>query len=102
MRAPDGFFSLRPPGARRLMRGLAPPKLRVIVAEDSEPYIREGKNAFCQFVKDCDPDLVPMDEVIVVNQKDEMLAIGRALMSRDEMLSFKKGLAVRVREGIKL
>ena len=102
MRAPDGFFSLRPPGARRLMRGLAPPKLRVIVAEDSEPYIREGKNAFCQFVKDCDPDLVPMDEVIVVNQKDEMLAIGRAMMSRDEMLSFKKGLAVRVREGVKL
>jgi 7-cyano-7-deazaguanine tRNA-ribosyltransferase len=102
MRAPDGLFSLRPPGARRLMRGFASPKLRVIVEADSEPFNREGKNVFCHFVKDCDPEVVPMDEVIVVNEKDEMLAIGRAIMVREEMLSFKKGLAVRVREGVKV
>jgi 7-cyano-7-deazaguanine tRNA-ribosyltransferase len=102
MRAPDGFFSLRPPGARRLMRGFAPPRLRVVVEDDSEPFNREGKNVFCHFVKDCDPEAVPGDEVIVVNKKDDMLAIGRALMLREEMLSFKGGLAVRVREGIKL
>jgi 7-cyano-7-deazaguanine tRNA-ribosyltransferase len=101
MRAPDGFFSLRPPGARRLMKGFPSPKLRVIVDEDSEPFNREGKNVFCQFVKDCDPEVAPMDEVIVVNEKDDMLAIGRALMIREEMLAFKKGLAVRVREGVK-
>ena len=101
MRAPDGFFSLRPPGARRLMQGFPSPKLRVMVDEDSEPFNREGKNVFCQFVKDCDPEVVPMDEVIVVNEKDDMLAIGRALMIREEMLAFKKGLAVRVREGVK-
>jgi 7-cyano-7-deazaguanine tRNA-ribosyltransferase len=101
MRAPDGFFSLRPPGARRLMKGFPSPKLRVIVDEDSEPFNREGKNVFCQFVKDCDPEVVPMDEVIVVNEKDDMLAVGRALMIREEMLAFRKGLAVRVREGVK-
>ncbi|MDD1756560.1 MAG: tRNA guanosine(15) transglycosylase TgtA [Methanomassiliicoccales archaeon] len=102
MRAPDGLFSLRPPGARRLMRGFATPRLRVVVADDSEPFNREGKNVFCHFVKDCDPEVVPMDEVIVVNEKDDMLAIGRATMVREEMLSFKKGLAVRVREGVKV
>jgi 7-cyano-7-deazaguanine tRNA-ribosyltransferase len=101
MRAPDGFFSLRPPGARRLMKGFPSPKLRVIVDEDSEPFNREGKNVFCQFVKGCDPEVVPMDEVIVVNEKDDMLAVGRALMIREEMLAFRKGLAVRVREGVK-
>jgi 7-cyano-7-deazaguanine tRNA-ribosyltransferase len=102
MRAPDGFFSLRPPGARRLLKGLAPPKLRVMVAEDSEQFNREGKNVFCQFVRACDPALVPMDEAIVVNLRDELLAIGRALLTGEEMLALRKGLAVRVREGIKL
>lgn len=102
MRAPDGFFSLRPPGARRLMRGFPSPRLRVVVAEDSEAFNREGKNVFCHFVKKCDPELVPMDEVVVVSERDDMLAIGRALLTRQEMLAMKKGLAVRVREGIKL
>jgi len=102
MRAPDGFFSLRPPGAKRLMKGFASPRLRVMVAEDSEAFNREGKNVFCHFVKDCDPGIVPMDEVMVVSESDALLAVGRALMTREEMLAFKKGLAVRVREGVKL
>jgi 7-cyano-7-deazaguanine tRNA-ribosyltransferase len=101
MRAPDGFFSLRPPGARRLMRGFPSPRLRVIVMEDSEPFNREGKNVFCNFVRGCDPDLVPMDEVLVVNEKDDLLAIGRTLLTAEEMLAMRKGLAVKVREGVK-
>ncbi|MCU0862056.1 MAG: tRNA guanosine(15) transglycosylase TgtA [Methanomassiliicoccales archaeon] len=101
MRAPDGFFTLRPGGARRLMRAFPAPALRVVVDQDSEPFNREGKNVFCQFVKACDPALVPMDEVLVVNEKDELLAIGRALLVAEEMLAIRKGLAVKVREGVR-
>ena len=102
MRAPDGFFTLRPAGARRLMSGLSFPRMRVVVDQDSAAFNREGKNVFCQFVKDCDPGLVPMDEAMVVSEKDELLAIGRVLLVREEMLAIRKGLAVKVREGIKL
>ncbi len=42
-----------------------------------------------------------MDEVMVVDSKDELIAIGRALLVRDEMMALKKGLAVKVREGVK-
>jgi 7-cyano-7-deazaguanine tRNA-ribosyltransferase len=101
MRADDGFFTLRPPGARRLMAALPAPKMRVVVEDDSVPFNREGKNVMCQFVIECDPELGPMDEVLIVDNNDSLVAIGRALMVRDEMLCFKKGLAVRVREGLK-
>jgi 7-cyano-7-deazaguanine tRNA-ribosyltransferase len=101
MRADDGFFTLRPPGARRLMAALPAPKMRVVVEDDSVPFNREGKNVMCQFVLECDPELGPMDEVLIVDNNDSLVAIGRALMVRDEMLCFKKGLAVRVREGLK-
>ena len=102
MRAPDGFFSLRPAGAERLRRGFPSPKLRVIVNPDSVNFNREGKNVFCGFVIDCDPELRPMDEVMVVDAMDHLVGIGRALLTREEMLTMKKGLAVKVREGVRL
>jgi 7-cyano-7-deazaguanine tRNA-ribosyltransferase len=102
MRAPDGFFTLRPAGARRLRKGFPSPQLRVIVHADSVEFNRAGKNVFCQFVQDCDPDLVPMDEVMVVDEKDELVAIGRALLVKEEMCALRKGLAVKVREGVRV
>ncbi len=102
MRANDGFFTLRPPGAARLKNGFHAPRLRVTVKDDSVPFNREGKNVFCTFVSDCDPEVRPMDEVMVVDKDDNLVALGRALLTRDEMFSFRTGIAVKVREGIKL
>jgi 7-cyano-7-deazaguanine tRNA-ribosyltransferase len=102
MRANDGFFTLRPPGAMRLKKGFDAPKLRVTVKDDSIPFNREGKNVFNAFVTECDPEIRPMDEVMVVDQKDDLVALGRAILTREEMFSFRTGIAVKVREGIKL
>lgn len=101
MRANDGFFTLRPGGAERLHKGFPAPRLRVQVKEDSVPFNREGKNVFCTFVLDCDADLRPMDEVLVVDSSDNLVAIGRAMVTHNEMFAFKTGIAVKVREGIK-
>ncbi|HTY46779.1 MAG TPA: tRNA guanosine(15) transglycosylase TgtA [Methanomassiliicoccales archaeon] len=102
MRAPDGFFSLKPAGAEKLRRGFAPPRMRVTVHPDAAPFNREGKNVFCGFILGADPEIVPGDEVLVVDPEDNLVAVGRALLVRDEMLAMKKGLAVKVRDGIKL
>lgn len=101
MRANDGFFTLRPEGAHILMKTFPAPKLRVVVNDDAIPFNREGKNVFCSFVEDCDKDIKLMDEVMVVDSSDNLIAIGRAMMIREEMLSFQTGIAVKVREGIK-
>jgi archaeosine-15-forming tRNA-guanine transglycosylase len=36
--------------------------------------------------------------VIAVNTKKELAAVGRALMNREEMLAFRRGIAVRVKD----
>jgi 7-cyano-7-deazaguanine tRNA-ribosyltransferase len=100
MRAGDGLFTLKPDGARRLMSAFGSPKLRVIVNPDSAEFNARGKSVFCGFVLDADPGIVPGDEVVVVNEKDELIAVGRSAMTRGEILAFKKGVAVRVREGV--
>jgi 7-cyano-7-deazaguanine tRNA-ribosyltransferase len=101
MRAGDGLFTLKIPGARRLQDVFSKPRIRVQVVDDSVEFNREGKSVFTAFVEDCDPNIIPGDEVLVVDRKDELVAIGRATMTRDEMLAFEKGIAVKVREGIK-
>lgn len=101
LRAEDGFYSMKPGAARRLMKAFPSPRLRVVVKDDAIPFVREGKNTFCGFITDADPELRPMDEVMLVDQNDRLLAIGRAVLVPEEMVTMAKGIAVKVREGVK-
>ncbi|MGQ9587939.1 MAG: PUA domain-containing protein [Thermoplasmata archaeon] len=98
MRASDGRFSLKLEGARLLMKVLPFPRMRVIIEDEPAEFAAKGNNVFAKFVVDSDPEIRPGDDVIVVNTKDELAAVGRALLNRDEMLAFKRGLAVRVKD----
>jgi len=100
MRAEDGLFTLKLEGGSRLHTGFKYPLLRVIVSNDAVPFVKEGKSVFAKFVIDCDPDLRPFDECVIVDKDDSFLAIGRVILTRDEMLSFHHGMAVKTRESI--
>lgn len=98
MRAHDGIFTLKMDGARLLMEALSPPKMRVVIEDEPAEFAAKGANVFAKFVKGCDPDIRPGDDVIIVNTKDELAATGKALMNREEMLAFNRGIAVRVKQ----
>ena len=100
MRASDGMFTLKIQGAIILHKKLKYPKLRVIVEDDAVSFIKDGKSVFAKFVKDSDPDLRPMDECLIVDKKDNILAVGRCILNRIEMLSFNQGMAVKTREEV--
>lgn len=99
LRAGDGLYTLRPEGAARILEKIPSPRMRVIVNDDSVPFVSDGRNAFAQFVLDADDEIRPMEEVIVVDKNDRFLATGRALLIKSEMKSLKKGIAVKVRTG---
>lgn len=98
MRAHDGRLTPKMEGARMLMEVLPPHAMRVTVEDEPAGFSAKGNNVFAKFVVDCDPAIRPGDSVLVVNTKDELAAVGRSLMVRDEMLAFKRGIAVRVKE----
>ena len=100
MRASDGLFTLKINGAQLLHNYFNHPKLRVTVENDAVPFIKDGKSVFAKFVKDCDPDILPLDECLIVDEKDNLLSVGRCLLNRSEMLSFNYGMAVKTRESI--
>ena len=95
----DGRFTLGVAGGRRLAVTLSAPACRVVVGEESEPFVRDGKNAFAKFVRASDPDVRAGDEVLVVLDDDTLLGVGRASVDADSMLAFETGMAVKVREG---
>jgi len=95
----DGRFTLGVEGGRRLIAALDPPRARVVVGAESDPFVRDGKNAFAKFVRAVDDDVRPSDEVAVVNAEGDLLGVGRAELSAAGMRDFGAGMAVKVREG---
>jgi uncharacterized protein with predicted RNA binding PUA domain len=96
----SGLFSLSIEGARRLHSLFPFPNLRVVVLSEVSEFIAEGKNVFARHVIDVDRGIRAEDEVIVVDENDNLLATGRAVLGAIEMLSFERGVAVNVRAGV--
>jgi len=95
-----GLFTLSFNSAKRIIKKTDPPLLRIIVLDEISDFIKEGRNVFNKHVVDIDDSLRPLDEVIVVNQLDELLGIGRLMIPVPYVRSFKNGIAVNIRKGI--
>jgi predicted RNA-binding protein (TIGR00451 family) len=99
LRPTDGFFSLTVEGGRRL--ALAEPKrLWVKIQTDVADFVAKGRSVFAKHVVDCDEEIRPEEEVIVVDGEGNLLAVGRAVLTGREMKAFELGVAVRVRSGV--
>ncbi|MDO5823932.1 tRNA guanosine(15) transglycosylase TgtA [Methanobrevibacter sp.] len=100
MRASDAFLVLSKEGAKRLHNRMDYPKNRVVVNKDSEPFALDGKSVFCKFVVDCDDSIRSNDEVLIVNEEDELLAYGKALLGACEIKELQTGQAIKTRKGM--
>lgn len=99
LRASDGVLVMGKKGALRLHRYLPYPQNRVVVNEEAEPFAMEGKSIFAKFVIDCDVNIKASEEVLIVNQKDELLAFGKSILCAREIMDFNTGQAVKTRKG---
>jgi uncharacterized protein with predicted RNA binding PUA domain len=96
----DGRFTLGAAGGKRLQDALDASAYRVVIGDESEPFVRDGKNVFAKFIREVDTAIRPGDEVLVEHYDGELLAVGRAELSADAMVDFESGMAVKVRDGI--
>lgn len=101
LRPSDHLFSLHIEGGLLLHRNYSPPAFRVHIRNDVAEFVSKGGDVFAKHVVKVDRNLRAGDEVIVVSENDEFLAVGRCKLSPNEMLSLKRGVAVRIRHAIK-
>ena len=94
----DGRFTIGLAGGRRIAAALPAPAGRVVAGDESEPFVRDGRNAFAKFVQRADGRIRPRDEVLVEHVDGSLLAVGRAELSGEGMVDFESGMAVHVRD----
>ncbi|NWG09396.1 MAG: queuine tRNA-ribosyltransferase [Nitrososphaerales archaeon] len=73
----------------------------VVVGDEAREYVSMGRSAFVKHVVSCGDRIRPGSEVVVVDTNRRVIAVGKAILSARMMRSFKQGVAVKVREGIK-
>jgi len=99
LRPTNGFFTISLYSADKIINNTPPPKMRAIVMNEISDFIKLGRNVFCKHIIDIDDNLRPSDEIIVVNQENELLAIGKLVIPVPYVRSFKTGVAIKVRKG---
>ncbi len=96
----DGGLALAPRLAQTL---LAHPLFRescVEVSDEAAPFVREGRSVFARHVARCGGRVAVGAEAPVVH-RDTVIAVGRAVLSCKMMAGCRRGVAVRVRNGLK-
>ncbi|MEM1514789.1 MAG: PUA domain-containing protein [Candidatus Bathyarchaeia archaeon] len=94
-----GLFTLTIEGARRVFSLTEQKRLWVKVDNTAIQFIEKGSDVFAKHVVDSDLEIRPGEEVIVIDDNGNVIAVGKALLSGHEMRAFKRGVAVKVRRG---
>jgi len=101
IRASDGFILPSISGALKLIKALPPLSYQVVIEEDAAVFVAKGRSVFCKHVKGCDDRIKAGDEVIIVTERGELVAVGRAVVSCREMKQKSIGVCVKIRKGKK-
>jgi uncharacterized protein with predicted RNA binding PUA domain len=99
LRPTNGLLSLSITAAHTIAENRGSAKCFVTVQNDVSKYIADGGDVFAVHIVAVDEEVRAKDEVIILDENHRVLAVGRALLSADEMLAFKTGVAVKVRRG---
>ena len=99
LRPNDALFTLTISGAKRLVENLRDFNYTVTLNDEVVEFVEQGKNLFAKHVTDADEEIRPGQEVVVVDSKRNVIAVGKAQLNKEEMLAFQVGVAVKVRRG---
>ncbi|MFN4046140.1 MAG: PUA domain-containing protein [Acidilobaceae archaeon] len=96
LRASDGLFALSIEACNIIARAVEPPRFRVVIMRGEAGNIKG--NIMRPVVVDLDPGLRPGDEVIVVDEDDIVVGVGKLKLPPLTVKNLEKGEIVRVRK----
>ncbi|MGI0004708.1 MAG: PUA domain-containing protein [Candidatus Nitrosotenuis sp.] len=96
----DGGLAITPHFAQILMKSKKFHQNCIEIDEDSKPFVEDGKSVFCKHVTWAGKKILIGADVPVL-YRNKVVAVGRAIVSSEMMMSLKRGVAVRVRDSLK-
>ncbi len=97
----DGVFTLTIAAAKRLIGQVPDFAYIVEVNDEAAEFVSQGQNVFAKHVLSAGEKIRPGEEVIIVSKNWGVIGVGKALLTKDEMMVFKTGVAVKTRRGSK-
>ncbi|MCS7111020.1 MAG: PUA domain-containing protein [Ignisphaera sp.] len=84
--------------AKYLHKSLPFPSYRIVVLNEFVEDILNSYTVFSRHIVSGDPRIRPYDEVMVVNENDSLIAVGRTLLDYESIITATRGVAVQIRE----
>jgi len=70
------------------------------INKDAAPFVMEGRSVFCKHVVWCGKNVrVASDTPILF--ENQVIAVGKAILSSEMISDFKRGVAIKVRDSLK-
>lgn len=95
-----GTFTLSLEAASRVHDKMPAPLFSVKVLTEISEFIKQGKSVFSKHVLHIDPQLRIGDEVMIVDEQDRLLNVGKLELPPCYFPSIRNGSAVKVRKNI--
>ncbi len=95
----DGGLAITTYFAQILLRSKKFRQNCIKVDEDSKPFVEDGKSVFCKHITWAGKNILIGADVPVLYQ-NKVIAVGRAIVNTEMMMSLKRGVAVKVRDSV--
>jgi uncharacterized protein with predicted RNA binding PUA domain len=96
----DGGLAITPYFAQILLKSKKFHQNCIEIDDDSKPFVQEGKSVFCKHVSWAGKNILIGSDVPVLFQ-NKVIAVGRAIVNSEMMMTLKRGVAVKVRNSLK-
>ncbi len=96
----DGGLAVSPYFAQILLKNKKFRQNCIEIDDDSKPFVQDGKSVFCKHVTWAGKNVLIGADVPVLYQ-NQVIAVGRAVVNSEMMMTLKRGVAVKVRDSLK-
>jgi len=96
----DGGLAISPYFAQILLKSKAFRENCIEINEDAAPFVEAGRSVFCKHVVWCGKKVrISADTPVLF--KNQVIAVGKAILSSEMISDFNRGVAVKVRDSLK-
>ena len=96
----DGGLAISPYFAQILLKNKKFRENCVEISDEAAPFVKEGKSVFSKHVVWCGKNIrISADTPVIFENK--VIAVGKAVLSKEMISDFKRGVAVKVRDSLK-
>ena len=96
----DGSLAISIDFAQTLLQNKTFRENCIEVSKDAAPFVMEGRSVFCKHIVWCGKNVrIAADTPVLF--ENQVIAVGRSILSSEMMSDFNRGVAIKVRDSLK-